>query len=61
MLSQLGAHRPLHQPPRQPGEKPTRPDDLLLAAGTRKQLVNHLVRKTITHLTRHLDQRLTVG
>ncbi len=63
MLGQLRRHRPLDQPLRQLREHPTGPDDLLLAARASEQLVDHLVGKTVTNLTRRplLEQARSAG
>jgi hypothetical protein len=47
MVGQLSRHRPLHQPLGQLREHTPRPDDLVLSAGAREQLVDHLVGKAI--------------
>jgi hypothetical protein len=53
MLSQLDLQRALHQPPGQLRQKPTRPDDLLLAPSPSEQLVHDLVRELASDLIRH--------
>src|SRR4051812_40660938 len=58
MLGQLRRHRPFHQPFCQLREHTARADDLLLAARACEQLVDHLVRETMTNLLRQqLDLR----
>src|SRR5262249_48241863 len=57
MLGQLRRHRALHKPLGQPGEHTARPDDLLLRPGAGKQLVDHLIGKTITHRVRDRERR----
>jgi hypothetical protein len=54
MVGQLGVHRPLDQPPRQIGQQSPGPDDLLLAAGTREQLVDELIAEPIPDLRRQI-------
>jgi hypothetical protein len=44
VVRQLDLHRTLHQPLGQPRQQPSRPNDLLLAAGAGEQLVDHLIR-----------------
>jgi hypothetical protein len=58
VLGQLDLQRPLHQPPGQLAQQPARPDDLLLAAGALKQLVDQLVREPLAGLGRQpLDRQ----
>jgi len=52
MLGKLRRQGTLHQPLRQPGEHPARPDDLLLGPRTGEQLVDHLIGEPITHPAR---------
>jgi hypothetical protein len=56
VLGQLGRHRPLHEPAREVGQKTAGPDDLLLRAGVREQLVDQLVGQAVTDLGRELDE-----
>ena len=48
MVGQLGLHRPLQQPLRQPGEHATRPNELLFRPGAGEQFVDQLVRQLLT-------------
>ena len=54
MVSELDLHRPLNQTLRQLRKQPARPDDLLLAASTSEQPVDHFIRKNLPDLSRHL-------
>jgi hypothetical protein len=57
MLGQLRRHRALHKPLGQLGEHTARPDDLLLRPGAGKQLVDHLIGKTIANSVRDRERR----
>src|SRR5439155_5168717 len=58
MLGQLRRHRPLNQPLRQLRKNAAGADDLLLRAGTGKQLVDHLLREPVANHAGQLDLEL---
>ena len=54
VVGQFDLHRPLNQPLGQLGEKPTRPDDLILGLGTGQQLVDDFVGQDTAQVVGHL-------
>jgi hypothetical protein len=53
VIGQLDLERSLHQTLRQLRQQPAGPDDLLLAAGPRQELIDNVVRQLSADVIRH--------